>query len=352
MNNCTINPVCGNLTGTWSSSIGLTWSVLEEQGGALRTLTNIGGSNFIPFGLATGTRVGVTVTLSVVGSPGYWSACDRIDFPQFPLTLTRVNRTACGDGSVGIGEGCDDGNLVNGDGCNAYRCFIPAGNPVPGFTGCGICVSVLPTCGNATVDSGEGCDDGNLVQGDGCESNCTLTCGNGILDPGEECDDGNVAEGDCCTSSCQFEPSGTQCRAALAGLCDVAESCTGSSGQCPADALDPLARRVGRRRDPATSPSFATGRLLSARWTPFSRWGSYAARVTTSVGPLASVPARVPPVRAMLLSHPGRRARKMGSCARVTSVTGAGRASILRATRERSVGQSAAPAIRRRHVTG
>ncbi len=49
----------------------------------------------------------------------------------------------------------------------------------------------------------EECDDGNLVNGDGCESNCALTgCGNGIVDPGEECDDGNADDGDACASDC------------------------------------------------------------------------------------------------------------------------------------------------------
>ncbi|MEO6030206.1 MAG: hypothetical protein ABIR79_25335 [Candidatus Binatia bacterium] len=51
--------------------------------------------------------------------------------------------TACGSNVVGPGETCDDGNLVNGDGCDAnYR----------------------PTaCGNGVVTAGEQCDDGNLV---------------------------------------------------------------------------------------------------------------------------------------------------------------------------------------------
>ena len=28
------------------------------------------------------------------------------------------------------------------------------------------------TCGNGTVDAGEGCDDGNTVDGDGCSASC------------------------------------------------------------------------------------------------------------------------------------------------------------------------------------
>jgi cysteine-rich repeat protein len=38
------------------------------------------------------------------------------------------------------------------------------------------------TCGNTIVDEGEECDDGNLTDNDGCDSNCTETgCGNGIV---------------------------------------------------------------------------------------------------------------------------------------------------------------------------
>ncbi len=46
-----------------------------------------------------------------------------------------------------------------------------------------------PVCGNGIVDPGEECDDGNAIDGDGCNINCRLPrCGNGILDPGEQCD--------------------------------------------------------------------------------------------------------------------------------------------------------------------
>lgn len=61
----------------------------------------------------------------------------------------------------------------------------------------------LADCGNATVDAGEACDDGNTTDGDGCDSNCQPTgCGNGVRTDGEECDDGNVADGDWCSATC------------------------------------------------------------------------------------------------------------------------------------------------------
>ncbi|HCU25569.1 MAG TPA: hypothetical protein DF383_11190, partial [Deltaproteobacteria bacterium] len=47
-------------------------------------------------------------------------------------------------------------------------------------------------CGDGQPAFNEECDDGNSIDGDGCESDCTLTCGNGNLDSGEQCDDGNL----------------------------------------------------------------------------------------------------------------------------------------------------------------
>ena len=63
-------------------------------------------------------------------------------------------------------------------------------------------------------------------------------CGDGTPDPGEQCDlgAGNGTPGSCCTSLCEFRAVGLVCRAA-AGPCDVAETCTGADGNCPADAF-------------------------------------------------------------------------------------------------------------------
>src|SRR5690242_11686058 len=42
-------------------------------------------------------------------------------------------------------------------------------------------------------------------------SPCRKICSNGILNTGETCDDGNLANGDGCNSACQIE-SGWKCR--------------------------------------------------------------------------------------------------------------------------------------------
>ena len=65
-----------------------------------------------------------------------------------------------------------------------------------------------------------------------------VVCGDGVVGSGEACDLGsgvNGTSGACCTASCQFRAGGQTCRPA-AGDCDTAESCTGSSPTCPADA--------------------------------------------------------------------------------------------------------------------
>lgn len=100
-------------------------------------------------------------------------------------------RHACGDGVVDPGEGCDDGNLTDRDGCTA-ACEVE---------------SAAPVCGNGIRETGEGCDDGNTAAGDGCSAACTAesVCGNHLVEPGEACDDGNLTSGDGCSPACAIE---------------------------------------------------------------------------------------------------------------------------------------------------
>src|SRR3569623_1683893 len=96
----------------------------------------------------------------------------------------------CGDGIVQSTEKCDDGNIMDGDGCSRD------------------CQST-EACGNGVTDTnaGEVCDDGNTNAGDGCAANCRSLeqCGDGIKDTakGEVCDDGNTVSGDGCAANCK-----------------------------------------------------------------------------------------------------------------------------------------------------
>ncbi|MFO0660896.1 MAG: proprotein convertase P-domain-containing protein [Polyangiaceae bacterium] len=119
---------------------------------------------------------------------------------------------ACGDGITAGSEQCDDGNSVNGDGCD-NNCKTSG-------------------CGNGVVAGSEQCDDGNSVNGDGCDNNCKNTgCGNGIVTTGEACDDGNTTNGDGCTSACAVQ-SGYQCTGTSPSVCSPIPTCAGST--CPA----------------------------------------------------------------------------------------------------------------------
>jgi cysteine-rich repeat protein len=128
----------------------------------------------------------------------------------------------CGDGylNTAAGEVCDDGNMRSGDGCSAD-------------------CSSTELCGNGILNPGEDCDDGNTRSGDGCSADCRSIelCGNGIVDigetcdtagasarcdpdctlplcgdgllnvlAGEQCDDGNLTNGDGCESNCTRSP--------------------------------------------------------------------------------------------------------------------------------------------------
>ncbi|XP_069760919.1 disintegrin and metalloproteinase domain-containing protein 11-like isoform X2 [Narcine bancroftii] len=78
-------------------------------------------------------------------------------------------------------------------------------------------------CGNGYVENGEECDCGTTAEcnkaGGKCCKKCTLThnvmCSSGL-----------------CCRACQYEPRGVVCRQAV-NDCDIAETCTGDSSQCP-----------------------------------------------------------------------------------------------------------------------
>jgi cysteine-rich repeat protein len=123
----------------------------------------------------------------------------------------------CGNTVVDSGEGCDDGNEVSGDGCTAN------------------CIDEF--CGDGVINDGdaEECDDGpansDTLPG-ACRTNCKVAgCGDGVIDSGngEQCDDGNTEDGDCCDSDCHYEILGSPCEG-TAGAC-VAPACDGA-GVC------------------------------------------------------------------------------------------------------------------------
>ena len=142
--------------------------------------------------------------------------CDGTLNCKSDCTFFKLKGNACGDGDKTAGEECDDGNLVNGDGCNSF------------------CKVETIECGNGLEELGEDCDDGNLIDGDGCSANCVSeeepsVCGNGSLEGDEECDDGNLIDGDGCSSTCLIEENAPVCGNQIienGEECDGANDCT------------------------------------------------------------------------------------------------------------------------------
>ncbi|MEO0460186.1 MAG: DUF4215 domain-containing protein [Myxococcota bacterium] len=199
----------------------------------------------------------------------------EIDFAgQAPLveidtsSSLRACLAVCGNGNVEPGEGCDDGGLSDGDGCSS-SCLVETGSScngaAPGEIGSASCASGVcnpalvrcapaSVCGNGVVESGEGCDDGNTVAQDGCNTECLIegvgspcsaggdcasgscdtntnsctlvgVCGDSTTDPGEACDDGGATAA--CSAECTI-PDGGACASSsvcASGLC-------GSGGTC------------------------------------------------------------------------------------------------------------------------
>jgi cysteine-rich repeat protein len=95
-------------------------------------------------------------------------------------------------------------------------------------------------CADGRLGSIEGCDDGDLVGGDGCEATCSPTgCGDGAVTGVEGCDDANIAYGDCCSPACQAEPAGNPCaddgNVCTNESCDGAGSCEHPNNTAPCD---------------------------------------------------------------------------------------------------------------------
>jgi cysteine-rich repeat protein len=149
----------------------------------------------------------------------------------------------CGNGVVDPGETCDDGNIVNGDGCSAD------------------CKSA-EACGDGVTntEAGEVCDDGNTVSGDGCSADCKSLeqCGNGIVDVHEVCDDGNTHNGtcgdghvcdsnaDCTVGTCTPDGCASDCKSNETcgnGIKDLGEVC--DDGHAPGGCEDDCQHGVG-----------------------------------------------------------------------------------------------------------
>ncbi|HEX4335747.1 MAG TPA: DUF4215 domain-containing protein [Polyangiaceae bacterium] len=279
------------------------------------------GSDVRPGPVATGGAAGMA---GVTGIPD--ASTGGAGGTDAGLGGSPIGPTLCGNGMVDTGEDCDDGNSVNKDGCETNCRFTctqgtdapcsdgnycngpetcddthhcqPSAGPLADGTVCGdaskcsagVCGPAAPDCGDGLIERpDEECEDGNTVNGDGCDScrftcvskdstrNCAsdnpcpgipacddnthtckrgsaLTeramcaddkicvndvctgtyCGNGKLDGTEECDDGNTVKGDGCEPDCTFScvpgVTGRDCQST--NVCIDSGTCNGATHVC------------------------------------------------------------------------------------------------------------------------
>lgn len=107
-------------------------------------------------------------TMTVVIQPVKQKAVGIVTLQELKVAVIEVslihNLIVCGNGVINAGEACDDGNLIDGDGCT--NCTIDSGYVCSGT----FCTKL---CGNGVINAGNGevCDDGNTIDYDGC-TNC------------------------------------------------------------------------------------------------------------------------------------------------------------------------------------
>src|SRR5262249_10036302 len=114
--------------------------------------------------------------------------------------------SACGDGFTDPmrSEQCDDRNTVDGDGCDndcTFTCSTDPdcsdGNPCDGAE---VCLGAgMPCMAGTPPAPGTSCGTGRICRAGMCAMS---GCGDGILTGAEQCDDGNMINGDGCDSDC------------------------------------------------------------------------------------------------------------------------------------------------------
>ncbi|HRI68327.1 MAG TPA: hypothetical protein PK156_29055 [Polyangium sp.] len=172
-----------------------------------------------------------------------------------PVGCGEQGCAVCGNGKKDMGEGCDDGNTINNDGCNS-QCLLELGQP---------CAGVDPACASGYCDPAGNicvCDaDGDCPAGQICNTmadpnQCVNAgCGNAILEAGEGCDDGNLMAGDGCSIDCKKELGqpcidGTECGSqncdGTTKTCECDENTDCSMGQiCNTDINPPVCETTG-----------------------------------------------------------------------------------------------------------
>ena len=146
----------------------------------------------------------------------------------------------CGDGVVTAPEECDDGNSVDGDGCDKdckYSCESgDAGKSCGSANACigaGTCGADHKCTPGTPAANGTACGAGNICANGVCGA---AKCGDGVVTPPEACDDGNQTNGDGCENTCKFSCATPATDCPAPAVCNVASCSAAHICQTAADA--------------------------------------------------------------------------------------------------------------------
>lgn len=221
-----------------------------------RTVTSIGTTDDYGYGVALQTDGKIVVTGSCLNGPNNGIALVRYNSDG------TLDASLDGDGTVvtTVGAGLSEAFAVavqpTGKILVAGRSYFPSGpsngtgvvlrytasgSLDPTFVGSGYAVVPIQAgfqndfFGIALQADGRIVVAGNTWNGSNFEFAAArllddTACGNALIEPGEQCDDGNAAGGDCCSASCQFEADGSPCApdgaTCTADICDGSGTCT------------------------------------------------------------------------------------------------------------------------------
>jgi uncharacterized delta-60 repeat protein len=220
-----------------------------DTAGALDASFGTGGTAIISYGAGVHSAAALAVLAS-----GQSLIAGSFDAP---LALSRLDATGALDASFGMG-----GTVFTPSGYPAA--LLPQCNGSTIAAGSAHLGQIVGTflaryrgdtsCGDAVIDAGEACDDGNVIGTDACKCDCSENvCGDGVVHAGiEQCDDGNPSGGDGCENDCRLTPKSVSGTVSAGGYIT---SDVENDGATPADpvevlVLSPVAGSVSIDRTP------------------------------------------------------------------------------------------------------
>ena len=166
----------------------------------------------------------IPVIVDICGDGTINQTCETCDGSAFPSTAPSshgacrtgqdtcgvIGCTFCGDGIVNGGEACDDGNAIDTDSCR-NNCTLPT-------CGDGIINQTCETCDTNAFPSNAPSSHGACRTGATCGADACTFCGDGIKNGNEECDDGNDVNNDSCQNDCTPPALPAGCRITAGGV--------------------------------------------------------------------------------------------------------------------------------------